>query len=152
MSTSRTFVRSSRLFSVAATTSRATRPACLSTRNLTLRRQLATSTRLCQETVDTPSRGQEVPLTSFTKVPAGSHARSIAILSFPKRAVRSEIESLLQSKGFEMYVLLSLARNDQPWGPTRDPRRCCSPSNTLQHKLATTARSFYISERPQMFH
>ena len=72
------------------------------TRLPTQRRQFVTTIKLWQETVETPSRGPEVPLTSFTNEPKGSHARSVAFLKVNKRAARKEIEEFIRSKGFDV--------------------------------------------------
>lgn len=66
------------------------------------RRQLVTTVKLWQETIETQSRGPEVPLTSFTSEPKGSHARSVALLKVNKRAVRKDIEELVRSKGLDV--------------------------------------------------
>lgn len=103
MSAPRVFVRSSRLFSRGCAI---VRPALLSTRHVLCQRQFTASARLREDLVETPSRGAEVLLTSFTNEPTGSHARSVAIFKLPARATRADIEALFQSKGLEMYVTL----------------------------------------------
>ncbi|KAF2833446.1 hypothetical protein CC86DRAFT_461812 [Ophiobolus disseminans] len=111
MSTSRAFICCSRLASRACAPAPPTRLVPFSTRIIVPQRQLTTSAKLRQETIETPSRGPEVPLTSFTKEPQGSHARSIVILKVPKRAVRADIEKLLQSKGLDItHMQLRLDR------------------------------------------
>jgi hypothetical protein len=104
MSVSRVFLQSRCLFSRGCTTACATRTMLPFTGHVISRRQFALSTRLWRETIETPSRGPEVPLTATTSGPSESHARSIAVLRLEKRATRSEIEELFSSKGLHMYV------------------------------------------------
>lgn len=59
------------------------------TRGFLSQRSFASSTKLWQD-IQTPSDG--------------SHTRSVALLMLPRRATKSEIESLLKSKGCDMYV------------------------------------------------
>jgi hypothetical protein len=115
MSTSRTLVRSSHLLSRACITTRATRPACLSINMPTLHRQLSLSARLLEinhSRKPMPIRKEPMTLATYqrNRAPSGTlSARSIAITSLPKRATRPEVEALLQSKGIELYVLMSIA-------------------------------------------
>lgn len=67
-------------------------------------RQFASSSILRLATIETPSGGSEVPPTEARTTPPESIARSIALLRIPKRASRAEVEALIQSHGFDMYV------------------------------------------------
>ncbi|KAH5180370.1 hypothetical protein HBH76_172940 [Parastagonospora nodorum] len=100
MSVPRTILRNSSQAARSFTT-RATRLTSLSSRLSVPSRQIATSSKLLDENVETSSRGQDVPHTSFTTQPSG-HARSIVLMRLNKRALPFEIESFLKSKGLEI--------------------------------------------------
>jgi hypothetical protein len=141
MSISRTLCRTRCYFPKNCTSAHFARPALLSIRTSIPWRQISTTARSWQETVQTPSRGVEGPLTTSTSEPAGSHARSVAILRVPKRATRPEIEELVRSKGLEMYVIseiwMAVCVMTSLYAPQRYP-------DTLQYTHAIALRPFHL--------
>jgi hypothetical protein len=101
----RTFVRSSRLYS-RQWTSRTCRlrPTYVTGHVPRQVRKLATTATLFQESIETLSRGPEVPLTHITSAPSGTYARSVAVLKLPEQTMRSDIEELFRNRELEMYV------------------------------------------------
>jgi hypothetical protein len=68
-----------------------------------LQRQFSSGVRFNQEVIETPAKGPEVPLAASQNGSSGNNAsRSIAIMKVPKRAVKADIEELLQNAGFDM--------------------------------------------------
>ncbi|KAF1849648.1 uncharacterized protein K460DRAFT_298271 [Cucurbitaria berberidis CBS 394.84] len=102
MAAPRILLRSRCPLSRGITTSRLSRSVLPSISTTFTQRSLTSSARSWQDIVHTPATGPEPPRTESPIVPTEYSKRSIVFLTLPKRAVRSDIEALLRSKGCDI--------------------------------------------------